>query len=308
MSTHLIESTDALPEPDQPLVLAVGAFDGIHRGHQSVLQDALRLAVKHSARVGALRFHPHPQRVLRPDVAPPLLCSEEQISEQLREEGMDLQLRLPFTPDLAERSPEAFLQQLAAELPGLKALVVGENWRFGKGGTGDITLLRREAQAHGWEVHCASISRWQGERISSTRIRAAIRKGSLRAAASMLGRPYRMEGEVRSGKQYGRELGFPTANFIPLQEVMPPQGVYAMRAHLNGSVLHAAGYITQEPNLVEVHLLDFHGDLYGKHLAVDLMDFRRAATPISDPQTLRETISEDVKGIRRFLQQIEGPS
>jgi riboflavin kinase/FMN adenylyltransferase len=282
-------------------VLAIGAFDGIHRGHRHVVDTARTLAERLNARVGVLRFHPHPARVLRPDAAPPLLCTEQQIHDLL---AVDLQLRLPFTPELAAQEPRDFLDMLAAHLPGLRGVVTGPNWHFGRAGRGDVALLRQVAAQKGWHVETATDTLWDNERISSTRIRNALERGDLAAATAMLGRPYVLQGRVRDGKKFGRELGFPTANFLPLHELLPPPGVYAMRVTLGDSRWNAAGYLTASPALVEVHLLDFQGDLYGQDLEVALLDYRRPATPISDMGVLRARIAEDVRGIRAYFQEL----
>lgn len=294
----LVQDLQSLPRPDAPLTLAIGAFDGLHCGHAEVI----RFAQAQPGRTGVLRFHPHPARVLRPADAPPLLCTEAQIHGLLGKLGVDVHIRLPFTPDLATMPAETFLERLHKAVPGLAGVVVGPDWRFGKGGQGDIHLLRAFADAHGFAVHVPSDVFWKGARISSTRIRHALLAGEMEVAAELLGRPYRLNGCVQPGKQYGRKLGFPTANFQPEQDLMPPGGVYAMWVHGCDQVYMGAGYLTHHPNLVEVHLLDFSGDLYGKNLEVDLVAFRRPASPILDHHQLQRTISEDVAAIRRQLE------
>lgn len=286
---------------DTPLALAIGAFDGLHLGHENVIRNARALAERHGARTGVMRFHPHPSRVLIPDRAPPLLCSEDQIQDLLAKYRVDLQLRLPFTDELARREPEAFLDALFDGLPGLKGLVVGPNWRFGHRGRGDVDLLRAFARDRGVVTLVAEGTEWEGDLISSTRIREALRRGDLASATHMLDRHYTLRGAVRTGKSYGRALGFPTANFEPRKVLLPPAGVYAMHVNLDGKTFPGAGYITHDPELVEVHLLDFDGDLYGKELEVELVSFQRPATPISDPRVLRDRIAADVEQIRELL-------
>jgi len=295
----LLASLPEMPGAERPLALAIGSFDGIHLGHA----DVIRFAGSLSERLGVLRFWPHPARVLRPAEAPPLLCTEAQIASRLAALNVDFHLRIPFTPDLAEQEPEAFLEDLRSHLPGLRAVVVGPDWRFGRAGRGDIHFLNRFAEKAGFAVHVRPELQWGGGRVSSTRIRHAVLRGDLETAASLLGRPYEITGRVEGGKKFGRELGFPTANLTPEQELMPPAGVYAMRVRVRGQVCGGAGYITHHPNLVEVHLLDFQGDLYGERLEVDVLHFRRPPEPLPNPGVLRHRIHEDVQAIRAYLKE-----
>lgn len=285
--------------PETPLVLAAGAFDGVHRGHAAVIRTASEVAARHGADTGVLRFFPHPAKILYPESAPHLLTTEEQLAGQLEEQGVQLQLRMPFTPELSKQPPETFLDTLFSGLPGLRGMVVGANWRFGAHGKGDVQLLQRFAAERDIEVVQAPDTEWHEVLISSTRIRQAVADGHLEAAATMLGRPYQLTGTVEHGKKFGRTLGFPTANLSPEQECLPPPGVYAMRVGIGTAPnLLGAGYITHTPPLCEVHLLDFEGDLYGKPLQVDLLSYERPATPIPDPDALRTRIEKDIQGIR----------
>ncbi|MDA3872924.1 MAG: tRNA pseudouridine(55) synthase TruB [Kiritimatiellae bacterium] len=298
----LTESLDAVPSPTSPLVLAIGAFDGLHLGHRAVLETASATASERNARLGILRFHPHPSRILYPEKAPPLLCSEARIQELLQELGVHIHLRLPFSKELAQQEPEAFLEVLFTSLPGLQGVIVGSNWRFGYQGRGDVDLLREAAQARDITVRIAEDTHWKDERISSTRIRKALLSGDIPSANGMLGRPFRLRGTVGHGRKFGRELGFPTANFlIDTHMLLPPPGVYAMKAHIQSGSYNGAGYITHDPGMVEVHLLDFEGDLYDQEVAVDLIAYQRPATPLSESQVLRERIAQDVQDIRRLL-------
>ena len=293
----LYESLPAVPNKN--LVLAVGAFDGLHLGHEKVLQTTRALASKHQAQSGVLRFFPHSAKVLIPESAPHLLGTEKQLLERFEALGLDLQLRLPFTLELSKQEPEAFLEDLFQHLPRLKGMVVGSNWRFGAHGRGDFRLLLEMATAAGVEVLQAEDIESRDVLISSTRIRQAIRDGHMDAAARLLGRPYQLTGMVQSGKKIGRTLGFPTANISPGQECLPPPGVYAMRVGIESSPTHlGAGYITHNPPLCEVHLLDFEGDLYDKEIQVDLLSYERAATPIPDLEKLRARIQLDIQKIR----------
>jgi len=284
-----------------PLVLAIGAFDGVHLGHELVIRTAKTLADTHGAETGVMRFYPHPSRVLDPENAPPLLCSEDQMPGLLANLNVTHQLRLPFDEGLSRCEPETFLENLFAGLPALKGIVVGPNWHFGHQGRGDVEMLKQHAAERGIEVIIAEGTEWEGSLISSTRIREALKRGDLASATHMLDRHYTLHGQVGPGKQFGRELGFPTANFKPHKVLLPPTGVYAMRVIVEGTRYAGAGYLTHEPELVEVHLLDFDGDLYGKEMEVELISYQRPATPISDPKVLRDRIAADVEQIRELL-------
>ncbi len=288
-------------DSQRPLVLAIGAFDGVHLGHEHVILTAKSLAETHGAETGVMRFYPHPSRVLDPENAPPLLCSEDQMPGLLAKLKVAHQLRLPFTEALAQCEPETFLEDLFHGLPNLKGIVVGPNWHFGYKGRGDVEMLRTTAAEKDIEVVIAEGTEWEGCLISSTRIREALIRGDLASATHMLDRHYTLHGKVGPGKQFGRELGFPTANFEPHKVLLPPPGVYAMRVIVEGSRYAGAGYLTHEPELVEVHLLDFDGDLYGKEMEVELISYQRPATPISDPKVLRDRIAADVEQIRELL-------
>lgn len=298
MPPLLVHQLQELPRPDSPITLAIGAFDGLHLGHSDIISHAK----DQGARVGVLRFYPHPMRVLRPEDAPPLLCNENQIHALLGGLGVDVHLRLDFSETRAQQEPEAFLKELVTAIPGLQGVVVGPDWRFGCKGRGDIHLLRAFAEQNDFAVHIRPETQWKSERISSTRIRHAVLRGDLPSASAMLGRHYALTGKVRTGKQIGRTLGFPTANFLPEQELLPPAGVYAMRVHVQGQRWRGAGYITHHPNLIEVHLLDFNGDLYDQEITVDLIAFRRPPAPFPDPKQLQRTIDEDVQAIRALLE------
>jgi len=285
--------------PQEAVVLAIGAFDGIHNGHQHVIQQARDVAKSHEAIVGVMRFFPHPSKVLAPEKAPLLLCTEKQISELLHNHEADFQLRLPFTKELANQEPEEFLDTLYREIPHLKGIIVGPNWRFGKQGRGDIEFLKQWADSKRITVSIAQDTLHAETLISSTRIRNVVQKGNLKETAEMLGRNISYTGIVEHGKKFGRELGFPTANFT-IEEglILPPSGVYAMIAHVGNQRFSGAGYITEETRLLEVHLLDFEDDLYEKEITVELVSYQRPATPISDPKALRTQIQEDVNTIR----------
>jgi len=276
--------------------LAVGFFDGVHLGHRRILARA----------DAALTFRNHPATVYAPDRTPPLLMTSEDrlaaIGAALRSPDPDRVRALDFTADWAARPPAAFADWLRAEYPSLDTVVCGSNWTFGAGGAGDAAFLR----ARGFRVEVVPYADWEGEAISSTRIRVAVADGRMDAVVAMLGRPWSVEGVVASGKGVGRELGFPTVNMLPAEGlVVPPCGVYAAktpwgRAVANYGVAPTMGERAWRRPVLEVHLLDV-GDVVvpvGCTLRVALLRFLRPERTFGSTSDLREQIARDVAAVR----------
>ncbi len=289
------------------VTLAIGAFDGLHRGHQALLKRAREEAVAHGGDAWALTFDPHPLRVLRPDQAPDLLTSTPHKLRLLDRTGMAGCVVMPFTPALARWSPARFVDHLATCIPRLQEVVVGTNWRFGRGGQGNVEKLRASARAHGFAVHAMEPVVWGDEAISSTRIRQAITGGDLEAAEHMLGRPFSVLGRVVRGAQVGRELGFPTANINPENEVRPPPGIYAARADVDGTSYDGAAYLagpaspSRERAEVEIYLLDVSLELYDRDLEVFFLHKIREDRRFSSREDLRQQIARDIAAARNLL-------
>jgi riboflavin kinase/FMN adenylyltransferase len=293
-----------------PVVLAAGAFDGVHRGHLAVAAEARRLAAERGAAAWALTFEPHPLRVLRPAAAPALLTSLPHKLLLLERAGLDGCVVMPFTPALAAVEPEDFIARLRAEAPGLAGLVVGCNWTFGHRARGNVRLLRELAAAGGFEAVVVEGVQWHGHPISSTRIRRAVREGHLGEAAEMLGRSFSVLGPVVHGRKVGRELGFPTANVRPDNEVRPPAGIYAVRAVVRGREVPGAAYLAgaesaddRHRDVVEVHLLEpgAGADLYGEQVDVRFVRKVREERRFERVEDLRAQIERDVAEVRALL-------
>lgn len=294
-----------LPHIPESLSLALGVFDGIHLGHQAVIAEAVVGARESGGLSGVVTFDPHPIAVLAPERAPRrLLASLEHKERILNDLSVDLLVVVAFTPEFADREPEEFLNFLAGA-PQLHRLTMGADWRFGRNRRGDTKMLRDFGVARGIEIFPLAPVMAQGERISSTRIRQALRDGNLRAAEEMLGRPYSVMGRVQKGQQLGRTIGFPTANLIPDQEQLPPEGVWTVECRWGGQWLAGVANLgrrptveTDESRLLEVHLLDWNGDLYGEVLEVRFKHFLRAEEKFSGVSALREQIARDVAAAR----------
>lgn len=294
---------------DEPLALALGVFDGVHLGHQKVLAAARTRAKESGGLAGVLTFEPHPIQVLAPERAPRRLLAGSMHKRSILEElGMDLLVVVDFDRSFAARTAEEFLQILQTA-PHLTALAVGEDWQFGKNRGGDAHLLKAFGQEFSVAIDSVSAIMDGGERISSTRIRQALRDGNLAAAEQMLGRPYSIIGRVMEGKQLGRTIGFPTANLLPEGEQLPPEGVWAVEARLpQGDWLAGVGNLGRRPTVkeegllkLEVHLFDWEEDFYGQNLEVRFRHFLRGERKFADLDALKKQIVLDADEARQFF-------
>lgn len=292
----------------QPVVMAAGAFDGVHIGHREVIGQAQGLARALGGQAWVMTFDPHPLKVLRPDAAPALLTSTPHKLQLLRGLGVDGCAVLSFTPHFAAVEPEPFLQDLRAAVPSLRAMVVGGNWTFGHRARGNAALLQRFGRAHGFDVQIVDGVAWGGQTVSSTRIRRAVAEGRLDEATAMLGRPFSMYGTVIHGTKQGRQLGYPTANVDPHNEVRPPPGIYAVRATVEGATYPGAAFLTAHPDprkgppdVVEVHLIDQDLDLYDRELDVAFVRRLRDEWTFNNVDALKTQIAADVAQARAAL-------
>ncbi|MDX1675221.1 MAG: bifunctional riboflavin kinase/FAD synthetase [Longimicrobiales bacterium] len=291
-----------LPPNHGGTVITVGTFDGVHRGHWEVL-EALR---KRAGEVGMpavlVTFHPHPLQVVRPDDAPELLTTPLEKKEILAESALDYAVFIPFTETLRSYPPERFVREILIDRLRMKHLVIGYDHGFGRGRSGDVDTLRDIGDRLGFAVDVVEALRTNGDAISSTKIRTALREGRVEEAARGLGRPYSARGPVIRGDGRGRALGFPTANIhiTDAGKLLPREGVYAVCATLRSGtyrgVLHLGPRPTFEgsPPSVELHLFDFDDDLYGEEVRVDFCARIRGIHRFGSRQELVEAIREDV--------------
>lgn len=289
--------------------VTVGNFDGLHRGHQALAAAAREEAAGLGILSVALTFDPHPSRVLSPHRSTESLVTFEQKAELMAGAGLDRLAVLPFDRDLAERPAAEFAAKILRESLGARVVVVGTGFRFGRERRGDVPSLTEMGTQLGFRVRAVAPVEHEGQPISSTRIRAAVARGAVEAAAEMLGRPHFIDGKVVTGLQRGRTLGFPTANVEPVNESLPGNGVYA------GWCRHAAGRAPAVVNVgrrptfgggdlvVEAHLLGFGGDLYGQEVRVEFHHKLRDERAFSGPEALRAQIDADVAAARAVLGQ-----
>ncbi len=306
--------TDLKPA-DQGAAVAMGNFDGVHLGHQSVLALARAAAADLSAPLGVVTFEPHPRALFQPDAPAFRLMSSDARATRFEKLGVDQLYELPFNKDLAAKTAENFVRNVLRDGLGIRHLVVGADFRFGKGRTGDVELLRKMGQTHGFGVTVAPLVNDARGDYSSTAIRAELREGKPECAARILGHWHRIEAEVEKGDQRGRELGFPTANLPMTGLHLPKFGVYAVFFDVltgphKGTYLGAASlgerptFGINAPNL-EVHVLDFKGDLYGAHVSVALVDYLRPEIKFDDIDALIVQMKDDCEKCRAILEAIE---
>lgn len=282
--------------------VVIGNLDGVHRGHQAVLAQARAVADARGLATVVLTFDPHPSEVLR-GRAPPRLATLERRVELLRRHGADEVIVEPFTRELASLTPERFATELLAARLGAKAVVVGDDFRFGARRAGDLAALRALGAALGFDVMAAEVARDERGPFSSTRVRAAIAGGDLDEASRLLGRRHSISGVVEAGDRRGRTIGFPTANLGGVVEVLPPHGVYAAFAGDRPAVMNLGVRPTVDGTSlrIEAHLLGWEGDLYGQPMRVHLVERIREERRFAGLGELRAQIARDADAARAIL-------
>ena len=293
--------------PPRPAVVAVGNFDGVHRGHRMGLQLAGEEARERGAECVAVTFDPHPARLLRPDRAPKSITSFALKAERLAAAGVERLVVLEFGDAMARTSPADFVSRLLVERLGAVTVVQGANFRFGRGRAGDLETLRALGDRHGFRVIEAPSVSWDGAIVSSTRIRRTLAEGNVEQGAALLGAFYEIDGAVVSGRGRGQGLGFPTANLAPDGDVLVPHGVYAADAVLTSpgdglyrAVLHYGPRPTfdDSPSL-EVHLTGFSGEV--SRLRVRFLSFLRKVRAFPGPRSLTMQLERDVAQARDLV-------
>jgi riboflavin kinase / FMN adenylyltransferase len=284
--------------------VVIGNFDGVHRGHQAVVAQARGIADAGGYRCVVLTFDPHPREVLGGTAAArPKLTTLERRIELLRASGADDVVVEPFTLEFAAWTPEQFARDLLSTRLGAKAVVVGQNFRFGAKRSGDLPKLRTLGVELGFSVAVAQIAGDAQGSFSSTRVRAAVSAGDLTEAANVLGRPHSIAGIVEKGDQIGRKIGFPTANLGNVTEMLPPHGVYAIRVGERAGVMNIGVRPTVGGKVlrIEAHLFDFDGDLYGQPLRTDLVARIRGEQKFDGLDALKAQIAIDIEAAKSAL-------
>lgn len=303
----VLERLEQLLSPPAGAVLTIGNFDGVHRGHRKLFSRVVDEARRIQGTAALITFQPHPAKLLRPELAPLLLTTREQKLAMVEAAGMDLVMNLHFTPELCRTSATAFVESMVVPHFQPRTIFIGTPFRFGHNREGDVALLRNLGERLGFRAEGVGVVDEDGEVISATRIRQALLEGRTAAAASMLGRPYEMVGTVVEGARRGRALQFPTANLACENELIPRPGVYATRLRLDERLLPSVTNIGTRPTfgedrqVVEAHILDFEGDVYGRRIGLQFVERIREETGFASPEELATQIQKDVARSREIL-------
>lgn len=289
-------------------VLALGNFDGVHRGHRRILERVVRGAQERGGTPMAMTFDPHPPRVVRPDKAPPLLMTTPQRLEALEAAGMKAVAVVRFTPELSQWDAETFVSRALADWLRVTEVWVGANFLFGKDRSGTFSALRQLGQRYGFRADKIDPVRFKDFVVSSTRIRRLVSEGRMDEAGALMGRLYFMDGVVVHGRERGRELGFPTANIATENELLPPSGVYATTLLVNGTEWPSVTNVGVRPTfdiaagiVIETHVLGEPGNLYGARVRLRFVQRVRDERKFPDVDALRAQIEADARAARRLF-------
>jgi len=295
---------EQVPESARGATVAIGNFDGVHKGHQALLQHARALGGK----LGVLVFEPHPQEFFRPDTPRFRLTPFRAKARLLEQHGVSLLFALHFDADFAALSADEFITRVLVQGLGVRHVIVGEDFCFGKGRTGNLALLQQRSAELGFDVTTFElVGEGEASKISSTSIREALRDGKPEVAASLLGHPWTVEGMVESGDQRGRTIGFPTANVSLEGYLEPALGVYAVRVEVGGRQYGGVANFGRRPTfdkkdvLLEVHIFDFEGDIYGQPIVVSFISFLRPEMKFPGLDALKAQIARDSEAARARL-------
>ena len=299
---------DPISEPLRGAVLALGNFDGFHLGHQAVVSRAIARGFHERRPVIVATFDPHPVRYFRPDAPPFRLTSLDQRERLFAHAGADAMLVFRFDSELASMDAEAFVAEMLARRLGVAGVVTGDDFSFGKGRTGDVALLRTLGEQHGILAEAVKQVIIDGERVSSGRVREALAAGDPGTATHLLTRPFAIEGTVERGDGRGRDFGYPTANLSLGRYQRPAYGIYAVRVRLDdGSEHDGVASLGVRPmfdppkELLEAHLFDWQGDLYGRTIEVDLVAYIRPEATFDSVEAMVARMGEDEAEARRLL-------
>ena len=304
------------PEDPRPArwthpVLALGNFDGVHRGHRKILDRVCRVASERGATSVVMTFDPHPPRIVRPDKAPPLLMTKAQKIEALADAGLQGAAIVRFTPELSRWDPEMFVRAVLVEWLHVSEVWVGANFLFGHDRAGNFSMLRSLGARYGFKSEKIDPVRYKDFVVSSTRIRRLISEGRVDEAGALLGHAYFIDGTVVQGDRRGRELGFPTANLCTDNELLPPHGVYATTTKIDGVVRASVTNIGSRPTVdrsgrttIETHIFDVDRDMYGASIRIGFVQRLRDERAFESLDLLKAQIGNDVQRARMLFDRL----
>jgi riboflavin kinase/FMN adenylyltransferase len=304
---ELIRGLQNIKASHRGCVLTIGNFDGVHLGHQAVLQQVKAIANQLQLPAVVLVFEPQPLELFKPEIAPARLTRFREKYHWLAAQGLDRLICASFTPEFAGQEPEFFIQHLLLAQLDVKHLIVGDDFCFGKNRAGNFALLQQASAKYGFGLTPTASLKQQNQRVSSTLIRESLAKDDLDGAASMLGRPFSLMGRVRHGEKVGRKLGFPTANVWLYRKKLPVHGVYAIEAHTATGHYRGVANIGVRPTLrgrveqLEAHFFDFNGDLYGQQIEVVLKHKIRTERKFVSLEELQQQIQLDAAAAKQYF-------
>jgi len=307
--TDLADIKEPLTRP----CVTIGNFDGVHLGHQILFSEVAGLAYRHQGTSVAITFNPHPLQVVRPEAGIKLISSCDQKRELIEMAGLDVLIIIPFTRDFATTTATTFVDEVLVKTIGVKELVVGYDYAFGKGREGDINFLKQQGAAKGFPVTVVEPYYVDEILASSTKVRELVSLGKMREGRKLLGRYYQIRGEVQMGKQRGgAQLGFPTANLdISPEDLCPRHGVYVTQVIYDGKCYGGVLNIGYNPTFgeeklsAETHIFDFNQDIYGKPIKINLLRYLRGERKFNGPDELATQISTDVIQAKEVLADTE---
>jgi riboflavin kinase/FMN adenylyltransferase len=311
---QVYRSLAALPRDFGPSALSIGNFDGVHFGHRQILRRVKAIAAERSWKASALTFDPHPTRVVAPGRTPPLLTSPERRAELMRHEGIEQVLILPFTRELAMLTPEEFAGQLLVNALGARAVLVGDNFRFGNRHAGNVAVLAELGNRLGFETEIVPVVAWRGRVVSSSAIRELIRAGNVQLAARLLQHSYGLEGDVVSGRGVGSRQTVPTLNLATQAEVIPASGVYITRTRdrADGREWDSVTNVGYRPTFgasdeltIETFLLDALAGATPEHIRVKFLRRLREERKFDTPEALRAQIFRDVRTAQAYFRRLK---
>ncbi len=306
----LLDKNDSVIESGQNTVVTIGNFDGVHLGHQKLIDECLRIAKNQNLKTVVLSFYPHPRKVLNNDFEFNTVLTQGEKVDFLVNAGIDYFRKKPIDLEFLNYSPEEFVEKILVKELSAKVVVVGKDHRLGAKRGADIYALTEICKKHGIETIGVDLRLDDGEKISSTTIRDAIAKGNFEKVTKLLGRNYSITGVVVSGKRLGRTIGVPTANVFPENEkLLPPNGVYVSKIKINGEIFNSVSNIGWNPTIksaqivVETNILDFDREIYGEVITVELLKFVRGEVKFDSVECLKTQLYKDIAIARKYFEE-----